>query len=239
MKRITLDAGNTRIKCGVWMNENLLEMHFFHGVNDAKLKHFASEHQNFPTIISSVLSYENTQTLKGLFPHSVLFTHQTPIPLTNGYLQKETLGIDRLANAIAGYQKAKKATLVIDCGTCLKIDYIDNQGTYLGGSISPGLQMRFRSLTEFTGRLPLVEAREIELLNGRTTEESCLSGVINGMKYEILGFVERYQEIDSELTIFLTGGDLAFFDRTIKNPIFVDENLTHYGLLLTLQYVNA
>ncbi len=239
MKRITLDAGNTRIKCGVWMNENLLEMYFFQGVDDPKLKNFASEHQQIPTIISSVLSYENTQTLKGFFPDSMLFTHQTPIPITNGYFQKETLGIDRLANAIAGYQKAKKATLIIDCGTCLKIDYIDSTGIYLGGSISPGLQMRFRSLAEFTGRLPLIEPREMELLNGRTTEESCLSGVINGMKYEILGFVERYQEMDPELTIFLTGGDLSFFDRTIKNPIFVDENLTHYGLLLTLQYVNA
>jgi type III pantothenate kinase len=214
-------------------------MYFFQGVEDAHLKNFAANHLEIPTMISSVLSYEETQKLKGLFPDSTLFTHQTPIPIENNYLQKETLGIDRLANAIAAYHKTKKACLIIDCGTCLKVDYIDQDGFYLGGSISPGLQMRFRSLTDFTGRLPLIEPREIELLNGRTTEESILSGVINGMKYEITGFVERYKEIDPELTIFLTGGDLGFFDRTIKSPIFVDENLTHYGLLLTLQYVNA
>lgn len=214
-------------------------MHFFDGASDTKLKNFASEHQETSTIISSVLSYEDTQTIRSLFANSVLFTHQTSIPLNNGYHQKETLGIDRLANAIAAYHKSKRATLIIDCGTCLKVDYVDSEGVYLGGSISPGLQMRLKSLPQFTGRLPLIEPREIELLNGRTTEESILSGVINGMKYEISGFVERYKQIDSELTIFLTGGDLGFFDRTIKSPIFVDENLTHFGLLLTLQHVNA
>lgn len=223
----------------MWEEDTLLEVKHFAHIDDETLQQFAREHTETPAILSSVLSYEDTQLLKNAFPHAVLFTHQTPIPLTNGYLQPETLGIDRLANAIGAFHKAKKACLVIDAGTCLKIDVVDETGTYLGGSISPGVQMRLRSLHDYTGRLPLLDARSIDFLNGKTTEESCLSGVINGMRYEIEGFFERYKKIYPELTIFLTGGDAPLFDGTIKNPIFADENLTHFGLLLTLQHVHA
>lgn len=239
VNRITLDAGNTRIKCGLWINDSLQSVVAFSSIEDPELRKLASEHVQTPCIISSVLSYEETSALHRLFPGAVLFTHQTPIPLKNNYKQPETLGIDRLANAIGAFHTAKKAALVIDLGTCLKIDLVDKHGVYQGGSISPGLNMRLKSLHEFTGRLPLLEPHKINLLGGQTTEESCLSGVLNGMTYEIEGFYLRYSQLYPELTIFLTGGDASYFDLDFKNPIFANENLTHLGLLLTLQHIHA
>lgn len=239
MKRITLDAGNTRIKCGIWKDELLQNVVVFDSVDANELNLFAREHSDAETIISSVLSYEDTQKLHRLFPNAVLFTHQTPIPLKNNYQQPETLGIDRLANAIGAFHSSKNACMVVDAGTCLKIDVVDETGTYQGGSISPGLQMRLKSLHDFTGRLPLLEPEKIGHVNGKTTKDSCLSGVLNGMTYEIEGFYLRYITLYPELTIFLTGGDVSYFDIDFKNPIFANENLTHYGLLLTLQHIHA
>ena len=239
MKRITLDAGNTRIKCGLWSNDLLENVVVFTDIHANELRLFANQHNEAQTIISSVMSYEDTQKLHRLFPNAVLFTHQTPIPLKNDYQQPETLGIDRLANAIGAFHTSKKPCMIVDAGTCLKIDLVDETGTYQGGSISPGLQMRLRSLHEFTGRLPLLEPEKIGLTNGKTTKDSCLSGVLNGMTYEIEGFYSRYIHLYPELTIFLTGGDVPYFDIDFKNPIFANENLTHYGLLLTLQHIHA
>ena len=239
MNRITLDAGNTRIKCGLWSNDSLQSVVSFSSATDQELQILASEYVETPCIISSVLSYEDTSHLHKLFPQAVLFTHQTPIPLKNNYKQPETLGIDRLANAIGAFHTAKKTALIIDLGTCLKIDLVDHNGVYQGGSISPGLQMRLKALHEFTGRLPLLEPSKTKVLNGQTTHDSCLSGVLNGMTYEIEGFYLRYSQLYPELTIFLTGGDASYFDLDFKNPIFANENLTHLGLLLTLQHIHA
>lgn len=239
VNRITLDAGNTRIKCALWNDNSLQSVVAFSSIDDPELLKLASEYGQTASIISSVLSYEETSRLHQLFPNAVLFTHQTPIALQNNYKQPETLGIDRLANAIGAFHSAKKAALIIDLGTCLKIDLVDNDGVYQGGSISPGLKMRLKALHEFTGRLPLLEPHKVNLLCGQTTEESCLSGVLNGMTYEIEGFYLRYSQLYPELTIFLTGGDASYFDLDFKYPIFANENLTHLGLLLTLQHIHA
>lgn len=117
-----------------------------------------------------------------------------------------------------------KNRLIIDAGTCITYDFVDNKNTYHGGAISPGLSLRYKSLNNYTAKLPLLENKEIDFLIGRSTNESIYSGVINGVVNEINGFITQYKEIDKDLTIILTGGDADFLAKSIKNTIFANSN---------------
>ena len=161
----------------------------------------------------------------------------TPIPIENLYLTKDTLGVDRLANAVAANSIfPQRNVLVVDCGTCVKYDFVNHKNQYLGGSISPGLQMRFKALNQFTGKLPLLKPEAHPSLIGDSTETAITSGVINGLVAEIKGVIKSYTSIYENLTVILTGGDASFFDKELKSNIFVEPNLTLIGLNEILRY---
>lgn len=161
----------------------------------------------------------------------------TPIPLKNSYESPQTLGRDRLANAVAIWmENPNKNSLCIDLGTCIKYDLVNNEGCYLGGNISPGMQMRYQALAHFTDQLPLIEPGNTKLNYGTTTETSIRNGVQQAVFHEINGFIQRYDEQFAELTIFMTGGDLKYFDKGFKNTIFADSDLTMKGLNEILKY---
>ena len=153
------------------------------------------------------------------------------LPFQNSYATPETLGIDRLCNAAAlSCKKEIGAKLAVDLGTCIKFDIVTADNNYLGGSISPGLKMRFSALHKETAKLPLVEPNFYPKLIGHTTNDSILSGVMNGIHEEILGIIYRYERLFPDINIYFTGGDLQNFDFLQKNNIFVDENLTLIGI---------
>ena len=118
----------------------------------------------------------------------------------------------------------------IDIGTCIKFDLISKNDGYLGGSIAPGINLRYRSLNDYTGKLPLLFNKSATQLVGNDTNSSIQSGVLNGMNAEINGLIKMYTEQYSDLTFFMTGGDARYFDLDSKNDIFADENLTLIGL---------
>ncbi len=162
---------------------------------------------------------------------------KTPIPIQNGYETPHTLGNDRLANATAIWKKnPNKNSLAIDIGTCIKYDIVNSKGVYLGGNISPGMNMRYAALQSFTDQLPLIDAEEFEFGFGVSTKSSIQNGVQHAIFHEINGFIQRYQEQFGELTIFMTGGDLKYFDKGYKNPIFAHSDLTIFGLNEILKY---
>jgi type III pantothenate kinase len=141
------------------------------------------------------------------------------------------LGIDRICNATAiSKHESTGAKLSIDIGTCIKFDFLNKHNQYIGGSISPGLNMRFRSLNQFTANLPLVPINLNPKLIGKNTFESIQSGVQLGMQAEIMGMITQYETQYPDLTIFMTGGDLQNFDFPQKNNIFADDNLTLKGI---------
>lgn len=185
------------------------------------------------SIISSVLSPHETQLLLNqlLFDPLVL-TSDTLIPITNKYENPESLGKDRLANAC--FTKSvheNKNKLVIDAGTCLKFDFVNENNEYWGGSIGPGLEMRYKALNNYTGNLPLVfNEEEYQNLMGNNTQTSILSGVKIGMQEEINGLIRQYEAKYKDLTIFITGGDLDKFELKSKNTIFADQLITLKGL---------
>jgi len=226
-----VDAGNTAIKIGVFKNGELIEIHRFADENMAKISELYERFNFPPSILSSVLNSADTNTLMQQFEKCLLVDASMTFPIHLNYNTPETLGIDRICNAIAcATAKPNHSVVCIDIGTCIKFDFVDKSNTYQGGSISPGIALRFKSLNDYTANLPLL--KEISKINivGKSTVESILSGVMNGIQAEINGIMQNYQDEFDDLTFFMTGGDLQYFDFPIKNNIFVDYNLTLKGL---------
>ena len=225
---LVIDAGNTSIKVAEFKDANLVKVNRFSLIE--MQNEFGNDCQK-KTIISSVLSDKETDIISQLFPKSILVTSESKFPFSLSYETKGTLGIDRICNA--AYASANMSTeyaVVIDIGTCVKFDVIHKEKGYLGGSISPGINLRYKSLNDYTGKLPLLSDKSELPLIGVDTETSMRSGVLNGLKGELLQFMEEYKSQFSDLTFFVTGGDARYFDLDSKNDIFADRNLTLKGL---------
>ena len=165
----------------------------------------------------------------------------TPLPLHNTYATPKTLGADRLAAAVgAAWLRPSHDTLIVDAGTAIKCDLVEGGHTFRGGSIAPGLSMRFRALHAFTGRLPLVEIPEdattIVPLTGDDTLSAIRSGVLNGAVAEVNGFIASYQQRYPALGVVLAGGDAPFFQPRLKGRIFGIPELVLIGLHRILAY---
>lgn len=238
-KSLVIDAGNTRIKVAIFQYSEIQLVRAFSNDQLADLKNFLMGMEAIPAIIASVRSENNTKWLHRLLPKALRFSVQLKLPIQIAYETPQTLGVDRLANAIAANNFAPKEVLVVDIGTCVKYDFVDATNTYHGGAISPGMQLRYKAMHTFTGKLPLIEDSLSTGTIGKNTLDAMRSGVMNGITHEILGFIEEYKRNYPELTIFLTGGDQQYFDLGLKNGIFADENLTLKGLQIVLAHANA
>ena len=158
-------------------------------------------------------------------------TAATPIPIRNLYQTPETLGKDRLAAVVGAYSLFPgKDILVMDAGTALTIDFIDKDGNYRGGNISPGLNMRFRALHDDTENLFLQTQKDDYLLLGNSTESAIVSGVQNGMVFEINHYINHFVKKFPHLVTIFTGGDVNFFVNKIEKRIFAEPNLVFIGL---------
>ena len=227
---LVVDQGNTQFKIGIFDNSQIIHSYRF---NYSDIKNFQRTVSNYPVefiIVSSVV--DTPIDFSFLNKEVIVFSHYSKLPIQNLYKTPNTLGLDRLANATGAWTMNKnKASLVIDCGTCIKYDIVSEHGVYLGGNIAPGLQMRFKSLNAFTDKLPLLTPNaSLSETYGTDTESSLQCGVILGIEHEINGFISRYKKEFNGLTIFMTGGDLKYFDKTDKRGIFANQNLTLIGL---------
>ncbi len=194
---LIIDVGNTRIKTAVFddskliHNESITKESFDFDVNEMVKKYKCTN-----AIISSVGSLKKSQIAKLHTEINLIeLDYHTKIPFVNKYATPKTLGVDRIAlvsSAITSYPN--KNVLIIDAGTCITYDFLNQEGNYYGGSISPGLQMRYKSLHVFTEKLPLLEPSEIVELVGNSTEKSIHSGVINGIINEIDGVINQYRK---------------------------------------------
>jgi type III pantothenate kinase len=236
--KLVIDLGNSRAKVAVYLHDALTIVHTIDDPTPEKVYQLSLHKLPIAAgIICSVA--ENPALYTVLFPELkwVILENETPLPIKNRYQSPETLGKDRLAAVTGAYQLyPDQNILVIDAGTAVTFDFITRKGEYLGGSISPGLSMRFRALHTFTSRLPLLQAEEIGYLTGCNTRESILSGVINGLRTEIDGIIDRYILLWPSLQVILTGGDTKYFEKTLKNSIFATPNLVLTGLKLILDY---
>lgn len=235
---LIIDIGNTRVKAALFKENQLFELRIFDSVSELLSDlSFIKQAQN--AIIGSVVDDLTLfySAIDSIIP-TLIFTHQTKIPLLNLYHSASTLGSDRLAAAVgANMLYPNKDVLVIDAGTCIKYNFINSKNEYLGGAISPGLKMRFKSLAHFTSKLPLIELDEsFDELIGRNTQNSILSGVLNGSIAEIDGLINDYVIQFPEIICILTGGDTEFLAKRLKNSIFTHQNLVLKGLNDILNY---
>jgi type III pantothenate kinase len=227
-----LDAGNTQLKLAL-AQEGVIQWVERYTLSNF---HFSELDRNIPLAFSSVLDDLFRNTLLAHFDRTCEITSMTSLPFQMAYQSPQTLGVDRLCNAAAlSQQNVGLPRLAIDLGTCIKFDFLDAQNRYLGGSISPGLQMRAKAMSHFTAKLPEVEARPTQELIGTSSHECLEIGTFLGWQKEIEGLLSAYQKRYPEVVVFLTGGDATHFDLGQKNGIFVHENLTLEGILALYQ----
>jgi len=190
-------------------------------------------------ILSSVKAYDEELKiyLSANFEQFIELDHHTKLPIDNLYQTPETLGKDRIAAAVGANELfPDQNLLVIDAGSAITYDLITENNVFLGGNISPGLEMRFKALNHFTGKLPLVSYSDEFQAIGRNTKEAIIAGVQNGLIFEIAQTIEYFNRNYHNLQIIMTGGDSNFFERKLNCSIFVHFNITLIGLNRILEY---
>lgn len=238
---ICIDVGNTRTKVAVYENSTLQQLVITN--NEKLLKNISKQIQGIKNcidiILSSVgnLSHETIEGLKKI-GNLIVVTHQSHIPFKNLYTTPTTLGIDRIVLAAGATLKyPQKSRLVIDAGTCITYDFVNNLDQYHGGAISPGIGMRYKSLNHYTANLPLEKISELHPFVGNSTATAIHSGVLNGVIAEIEAFIEHFKHQDENLTVILTGGNSEFLVNRLKNSIFANPNFLLESLFLLHQYI--
>lgn len=235
---LIVDIGNTRSKVAIFGGDVLQEQTVIANNDTTALTHLITQYKPGYSILSSV--GEDVGDIKKILMQDTQFlelTHELPLPFINRYLTPQTLGMDRIAGiagALSFYNK--KNCLVIDMGTCVTYDFITAGSEYLGGAISPGLNMRLKAMAQFTKRLPDLSFEKPEGFIGGTTKESMLSGVYYGLLGEINDTITRYEEQFGAIQVLVCGGDGPIFDKHTKKSIFAAPDLVLHGLNKLLRY---
>ncbi len=238
---LIIDAGNTFVKFYVFdrykkliyknsiLNKELESIIFFKkNVQNLKKNFFIKN-----LILSSVVNFDNLflEFIRNNFKKFVFLDAKTNLPIKNLYKTKGSLGKDRIAAVVGGnFIFPNKNILIIDSGTAITFDFINNKNQYLGGNISLGLEMRFKALNFFTKKLPFLSKKKISMLFGNTTETAIICGVQNGFLFETKTYISNFLEKYKDLKIIFTGGETDFFKKNLKMEIFIEKNLVGIGL---------
>lgn len=235
---ICFDFGNTRLKAAVFIDGNIHTVEVLADSEEGSIEELLEKYQPQKTILSSVINHSTT--IETVLAEKTIFhklNHLSKLPITTPVGKPETIGADRLAIcAAASVLFPNSHTLSIGLGTCITYNYVNNRHEFLGGSISPGMQMRFRAMHEQTALLPLITAEHDFPLIGYDTKTNLLSGVILGMAKEIDGIIDAYALKYNNFNVLLTGGDMPFFVPHLKNKIFADPYLIYKGLYAICEY---
>ena len=232
IKTICFDFGNTRLKAAVFENEIFSEEIVLPDDKIETIEKLLSVYKPQKAILSSVIDH-NTEVEKLLAAQTAFHkvSHLTKANFTTPVGKPETIGTDRLAlSAAAVHFYPGKNNLVIALGSCITYNFINQYNQFIGGSISPGMEMRFKAMQAFTAKLPLVQKDWNFPLIGYDTKTNMQSGVIAGITYEIDGFIDSYANKYGNFNAVLTGGDTAYFAGQLKNKIFADSNFLFKGL---------
>ncbi|WP_300566249.1 type III pantothenate kinase [Flavobacterium sp.] len=225
---LTIDIGNTRIKSAVFENNTLVEASVFSNENFiSAIENILNKFERIAILVVASVGKQEKQAF-GSFSNRVkihFVARENAFPFQNNYGTPNTLGIDRMVLAAgAVLQFPKQNRLVIDAGTCITYDFIDEHDVYHGGAISPGIRLRYEAMHNYTAKLPLLTLEEPEQIIGNSTNQSLHSGVINGLTFEIDGYIDALKGQNENFIIILTGGDAIFLAKRLKNTIFANSN---------------
>lgn len=235
MANFVIDLGNTALKTFVFDNETIVDKEI--ATKYLHLYELVEKYQSVYNVKNCIISsvrvddYDFIRFLQKKF-NVVVMSNNLNLPVKVLYQTPQTLGLDRLAAVCgASYLFPDKNVLVIDVGTAITYDFLDKSKKYLGGTISLGINTRFKALHNFTGKLPLLCInKDLNDVYGKTTENAIILGVQNGIIHEVNGVIAEFKKKFEEITVVFTGGDSFFFDNLIKSCIFVEPNLTAFGL---------
>jgi len=232
MNTLCFDFGNTRLKTAFFQNAKLAEVIVIENDEIATIGSILEKFNAQKAILSSVINHNpEVETLLAKKTKFHKLSHLSKLPFTTPVGKPETIGADRLAlTAAVVYFFPKQHNLVIGMGSCITYNFINADHEFLGGGISPGMEMRMKSLDQFTAKLPIVKPDGNVPLVGYDTVTNILSGVVMGMAKEIDGFIDVYKERYGNFNVHLTGGDLVYLAPHLKNQIFADPELIFKGL---------
>jgi type III pantothenate kinase len=237
---LCFDFGNTRLKCAVFNNAQFDHVTVLENDSPETVHKLVQHYKPTKSILSSVINHN--AEIEEILQQKTSFhklNAASKLPITTPVGKPETIGADRLAICSAAVNMfPNHHNLAIGLGTCITFNFINIDAEFLGGSISPGMHMRFRAMHEQTALLPLIQAHHNFPLVGYDTKTNMLSGVILGMAKEIDGIVEMYHEKYNNLKVTLTGGDMHFFTSHLRQQITADENLLFKGLFAISQLNN-
>ncbi|MGH1336252.1 MAG: type III pantothenate kinase [Aureispira sp.] len=237
---LCLDIGNTQLKLGYYKEEGALqELVIVPTWQAANLERRLTDWNIKRAIISSVQAEDEELLayLKARLEEVYILSTTLPLPIVIDYATPRTLGNDRLAVAVAAAALyPQQAALIVDAGTCITYDFVTAEGRYLGGSILPGVAMRFQAMHEFTAKLPLVERANLTTFIGDSTKTSLQTGVLYGVLHELEGFAAQYRQQFGSIIVLVTGGSLPHFESQLKSKIFAAPNLVLDGLNAILRY---
>lgn len=229
---LCFDFGNTRMKCALFIDGKFVNEHVLPDDGEETIRALLDLYHPDRSILSSVIDHNPLleELLQGA-THFHKLNHQSKLPVTTPVGKPETIGADRLALVVAAATIFPgRNNLVIGLGSAITYNYVNKYKEFIGGGISPGMEMRFKSLNAFTAKLPLVKADWNFPLAGYDTRTNILSGVILGMAKEIDGIIDAYEEKYDNFNVLLSGGDSVYFSRHLKKKIFADPYLIYKGL---------
>jgi type III pantothenate kinase len=237
---LIIDIGNTRTKVALFNQGELMISFPVDSFTPNDLKLLLDGHPNIENAIVSTVK-ENQEVLfsalRKYIPHVVELDYNTPLPIENCYETPETLGKDRIAAAVGANKLIPNQNiLVIDAGTAITYDFVNENNQYTGGFISPGLNMRFKALNYFTDKLPLLKPELPGHFEGKNTIDSIRGGVQLGLEGEINQIIQHFQYFNHNLTIIISGGDKSYFEKLLKKHKFVTREVILLGLNTILEY---
>ncbi len=236
---LIIDIGNSRVKVAVMDGEQVLDFAATENYTEDIVKKFVAKYDILRSIVSSTRGPQScvVDSVCSIVGHCLFFDASLKVPIDVQYATPHTLGRDRLAAAIGAREMFGDGDmLIVDFGTAITIDLVTRSGGFEGGAISAGVMLRFRALHDFTASLPMCEPTFEELEVARTTKDAVMQGVMNGVCYEIEGYISRFLQKYDELMVIFVGGDAKFFEKRIKNTIFVNRELLFRGLNRILDY---
>lgn len=233
---LAIDLGNTNTKIA-FVSQGLIEKTVVISKQETPM--------DLPVYADVIISSVRKETdahhvfFKDLYPQAHWLSHQTPLFFSIKNAKSDTIGTDRLAVTAGALAlgKPKNAKLIINTGTCITYNYIDENDSFLGGAISPGYQMRLDAMHAFTGKLPQIHADEtVPKEISHTTESNLYSGVFFGIRDEIDGRILRFLETHPKGEVFVTGGYHKRLVNQSKYSIFANSNLLLIGLVKIFEH---
>ncbi len=234
---LLIDVGNGRTKFGLATRDAILEQRDTptSSLSTDGLRHVLKDWKYSRVICASVVPLA-TEKLRAFFGDSLLvLRHDIELGIGINYPKPESIGADRLANAVALAQLYGAPGIVIDFGTAVTFDIVDADSCYIGGVIAPGLHLMTDYLHERTALLPRVELREPASVIGKSTEQAILAGAAIGYRGMVRGLLEALKKElgnPERLRVIATGGDSAWIAKGLPEIESVNADLTLHGLRL-------